>query len=134
LLWWESLVLMMPSKLGSCCFCSYACLLPSDYLWLEPVFSVIPVESEILRVQLSLRFCDSGILGCWDSGCVRVLGSQASSETLRSWCDQAPTILDSYDPGHVGAPGSGTSSGDRGAFCWVLNQGGPAPTIRNLSH
>ena len=25
--------------------------------------------------------------------CVRVLGSQASSETLRSWCDQAAAIL-----------------------------------------
>jgi hypothetical protein len=29
---WESLALMMPSNLGFCCFCSYACLLPSDYL------------------------------------------------------------------------------------------------------
>jgi hypothetical protein len=27
-----SLVLMMPSNLGFCCFCSYACFLPSDYL------------------------------------------------------------------------------------------------------
>ena len=32
LLWWESLVLMMPCNLGCCCFCSYACLLLSGFL------------------------------------------------------------------------------------------------------
>jgi hypothetical protein len=32
LLWWESLVLNMPSNLCFCCFCSYGCLLLSDYL------------------------------------------------------------------------------------------------------
>jgi hypothetical protein len=67
------------------------------YIWLEPVILVIPVESEFRRIQLSLRSCDSGILWCWDSGCVRVLDSQASSETLRSSCDQAPGILESWD-------------------------------------
>ena len=110
LLWWKSWVLMMTSNLGFCCFYSYACLLPFDYfkcslpsiIWLEPVFPLIPVESELLRVQLSLWSCDSGILWCWDSGCVRVLGSQASSETLRSWCDQAPVILGSWNPKILG--------------------------------
>jgi hypothetical protein len=29
--------------------------------------------------------------------CVRAPGSQAASGTLRSWCDQAPGILGSWD-------------------------------------
>jgi hypothetical protein len=32
LLWWESFVQMMPCNLDFCCFCSYSCPLPSDYL------------------------------------------------------------------------------------------------------
>jgi hypothetical protein len=31
LLWCKNWVLKMPSCLGFCCFCSYSCLLPSDY-------------------------------------------------------------------------------------------------------
>ena len=42
LLWWDSLVLMMPSSLGFCCFCSYTCLLLSDYLkCLQPSICLI---------------------------------------------------------------------------------------------
>ena len=33
LLWWEKWVLMMPSSLHFCCFCSCPCFLPSGYLW-----------------------------------------------------------------------------------------------------
>ena len=40
---------------------------------------------------MNLRFCG-----------VRVLGSQVSSETLRSWCDQAPVILRSWNPESLG--------------------------------
>jgi hypothetical protein len=80
----------------------------SWYIWLDPVLPVILVESELLRVQVFLWSCDSGNLWFWDSGCVRVPGTQASSETLRSWCDQAPGILGSWDPG------SGAPSGDLG--------------------
>jgi hypothetical protein len=102
LLWWESLVLMIPSSLGFCCFCPYAYLLSSDYLkcwlpsiyWLEPILPIIPVDTGLLSVQLSLWYCDSWILWTWDSGCVRVLGSQASSETLKSCCKQAPGTWD----------------------------------------
>jgi hypothetical protein len=107
------------------------------YIWLEPVTSIIPVESEILRVQLSLWSCDSGILGSWDSGCVRVLGSQASSETLRSWWDQAPGILGSWDPKILGileclemVP----PLGFMGLSCWVQNHFRPALTGTNPSH
>ena len=116
LLWWKSWVLMMTSNLGFCCFYSYACLLPFDYfkcslpsiIWLEPVFPLIPVESELLRVQLSLWSCDPEIL-MWPS---------------------------SWDPGILGVrvPGSCTSSGDSGAVCWVQNQYRPQLTWRNLRH
>jgi hypothetical protein len=100
----------MPSNLGFCCFCSFTCLLPSDYpksccpqyIWLEPVLPIIPVDSGLLRVQLSRWSCDSGRLWTWDSGWVRVLGSQAFCETLRSWCDQAPVILGSWNPKILG--------------------------------
>jgi hypothetical protein len=39
LLWWKNFVLMMPCKLGFCCFC---CLLPSDYLrcLLPPIYLI----------------------------------------------------------------------------------------------
>ena len=96
----------MPSNLGFCCFCSYACLLTSDYLkcllpsiyLIGACLPIIPVDSGLLRVQLSLWSFDCGILWTWDSGCVRVFGSQASSETLKYWCDPAPLILGSCCP------------------------------------
>ena len=126
-LWWESLVLMMPSNLGFCCSCSYACFLSSGYLkclllsiyligaccsynsgWFRSpqssAFSVILW----FRVPVNLR-----------SGCFRVLGSQVFSETLRSCCDQAPGILVSWNPKILCllyiAPRSGASSRDSGA-------------------
>jgi hypothetical protein len=73
-----------------------------QYIQLEPVLPRIPVYSGLLRVQLSLWFCDSRFLCTWDSGYVRVLGSQVSSETLRSWCDQGPVILGSWNPKILG--------------------------------
>jgi hypothetical protein len=72
------------------------------YIWLEPVLPVILVESELLRIQLSLLSCDSGILWFWDSGCVRVLGSETFSESQRSWCDYIPGILGPWDPQILG--------------------------------
>jgi hypothetical protein len=96
---------MMLSNLGFCCFCSYACLLTSDYLkfslpsicLIGACHSLIAIDSELLRVQLCLCSCDFGILWFWDSGCVRVFDSQAFSETLKSWHDQAPGILGFWD-------------------------------------
>jgi hypothetical protein len=77
------------------------CLLPSIYLFgacpfynpswfrtpLSPDFSVILW----FRAPVNLRFwvCQN-------------LGSQASSETLRSWCDQAPVLLGSWNPNILG--------------------------------
>jgi hypothetical protein len=117
--------------------------LPSDYLkfpwyiWLEPVLPIIPVDSVPLRVQLSLWSCDSGLLWTWDSGGVRVLGSQASSETQRYWCDQAPVILGSWNPkilSVVTVPGSGVSSEHHGAVWCVWNQGIPVLIRKNPSY
>jgi hypothetical protein len=90
---------------------------------------MILVVSELLRVQLSLGCCDSGILGSWDPGCVRAPGSQASSGTLRFWCDQAP--------GCIRAPGSGISSWCCGTGCRVQAQDlirAPTQTGRNQWH
>ena len=55
------------------------------YIWLEPLFPVIQVEWELLRVQLSLWPCYSGILWTWDPWSVPAPGSQLVSEPLRSW-------------------------------------------------
>jgi hypothetical protein len=106
------------------------------YIWLEPVLPVIPVDSELLRVQLFLWSCYSRILWTWDFRCVRVLGSLVSFETLRSWCDQATGIPENWTPKILGdrAPGSTTSSGDCGAILCVWNQDRPALTRRNPSH
>jgi hypothetical protein len=76
-----------------------------------------------IRIQLSLWFCDSGILWSWDAGYVRAPGSQAASGTLRSWFGQAPVILWSYDPGCVRAPENGASSGYCGTGCRVPTKG-----------
>jgi hypothetical protein len=74
-------------------FISSACC--PQYIWLEPVLPVIPVDSRILRVQLSLESCDSGIPWTWDSGCVRILGSQAS---WRPWDPGVTKLLVSWNP------------------------------------
>jgi hypothetical protein len=102
-----------------------------QYTWLEPVLPVILVNLELLRLQLSLWSCDSGVLWTWDSVCVRVLSCQASSETLRSWFDQVPWILGSWNPKFMSllqCLRSDMSSEDHGAVCCIWNQGRPAPT------
>jgi hypothetical protein len=106
LLRWESLVLTMPSNLGFCCFCSYACLLLSDYLiaccpqyiWLEPVLPIIPVDSGLPRVQLSLWSYDSGILWTWDSFWV----CQSSWQSSFLWDPEILVILGSWIPKILG--------------------------------
>lgn len=101
-------------------------VLPALAIWLEPVLTVSLVVSEILRAQLSLW--------SWESGCVTVPGSQATSETLRSWWDQAPGILASWHPGCVRVPGIWASSECYETGCRVCAQGKLVQTRRNLSH
>jgi hypothetical protein len=87
---------------------SYACC--PQYIWLEPVCPIIPVDSELLRVQLSLWFCDPVNLRFWVC--------QSSWESSFLWDPKIllwPSswdhgILESQHPGHVTAPGNGTSS------------------------
>jgi hypothetical protein len=136
LLWWESLVLMMPSNLGFCCSFSYLkCLLPSIYL----IRACASYNPGWFRTSQNPAF--SVILWFWNPvnlrfGCVRVLGLQASSETLSSWCGQAPGILEFWNPKilavlqclEVIPP-----LGDCGAVCCVWIQGRPALTRRNPS-
>jgi hypothetical protein len=98
--WWCQVTLVSVASvltLASCHLIIWSACCP-QYIWLVPVLAVILVQSELLRDQISLWSCDSGILWMWDSGCVRVLGSQASSETLRSLCGQALGILGSWNP------------------------------------
>ena len=72
-----------------------------QYMCLEPVLPIIPVDSGLLWVQLSLWSLDCGLLWTWDSGCLRVLGSQATlrprntgvTQLLLSWCPVCPKIL-----------------------------------------
>jgi hypothetical protein len=102
LLWWENWVLMIPSRLSFCCLCSCHVVISiatcTLWLWLEPLPPAILVVLELLRVQLSLWYCVPDILG------IRAPANQAASGILKSFCDQGPEILWSYDPGHVTAP------------------------------
>jgi hypothetical protein len=79
--WWWQVTLVSIAYILKFAFChliissaSYPC-----YIWLEPVFPVILVVSELLRDQLSLLLFVSGILGSWDPGCVKAPGSGAYS-------------------------------------------------------
>ena len=87
-------------------------------LWLELVHLVFLVLSELLRVQLSLWSIDPEILH------VRVPRSQGASRILKSWHDQTPKNLWSYDHGCIRTPGYPASSG-----CCVV---GCRPSTRNL--
>ena len=64
-----------------------------QYIWLTPVFPIFLVDSELLRVQVSLWSSDSCFLWTWESGYVRGFGSQASTENLRYWYNHAPVVL-----------------------------------------
>jgi hypothetical protein len=66
-----------------------------QYIWLEPVLPIIPVDSGLLRFQLSLWSFDCSLLWTWDSAWIRLFGSQAPSKTLKSWCNQVPVMLGS---------------------------------------
>jgi hypothetical protein len=82
----------------------FLCLPPAIWISLVlPALAVYPSYNPgCVRTPHSpvvLWFCDSEVLWSWDSGCVRVPRSQAASRTLRSWRDQAPRILGSWDPG-----------------------------------
>ena len=60
---------------------------------------------------------DPVIPGSFDPEILGVSNFLAVKIPLRSWCDQAPGILGSYNPGFVRVPGSGISSGDHGTDC-----------------
>lgn len=125
--------------IGFCCFCSSDCLPPSDYL----------------KCTLSLIYLIVGCSTC-NLGCVRILQSPAFSVVLwfrdplilRFWVCQSswqssflwdPENLvwqTSWDPGiliswGIRVPGSGSSSGNHEAICWVQNQDRIVPAERN---
>lgn len=75
---------------------------PSLSSWYLLFESLLYLILECLSLLLSLLFensskscslCDLMILGYWDPGCVRALGSPDASRILKSLCDQAPEIL-----------------------------------------
>jgi hypothetical protein len=68
------------------CYLTLSSATCPHYIWLEPVLPVILVVSELLRDQLSLWSCDSGILWSYDPGRVRVPGSGASSGSCGTGC------------------------------------------------
>ena len=126
MLWWESWVLMMLSNLGFCCFCSYACLLPSNYLKcsLPSIYMIRPCPScnpgcvrtpQSSAVSVILGSCDPEILGVSELLGVKLpLGPSDPSVTK---------FRGSWDPGCVRAPGSGASSGCCGTDCRFHTQG-----------
>ena len=94
--WWCQVTLVSVAyvlMLASChLIISSACC--PQYIWLEYVLPIIPVDSGLLRVQLSLWSFACGLLWTWDSGCVRVLGSQVP---LRPWNTGVTQLLLSWD-------------------------------------
>jgi hypothetical protein len=123
------LELTMVGELGSddaeppCFFVAYVLMLVSQhliifsatcpcYIQLQPVLPVIPVVSELLRVQLSviLSFQNTVILRSWV--CQRIWESSClwDPEILVWPSILGPVILGFCDPGCVRAPGSGASS------------------------
>jgi hypothetical protein len=96
--------------------CSAPC---SHYIWLEPVLPVILSVSELLRVQLSLWSCHSGILWSWDSKILGLSKFLGFKFPLRPWNPGMTKLLGSWDPGCASVPGSGVSSGGCGSRYWV---------------
>jgi hypothetical protein len=102
--WWCQITLVYVASvltLASCHLIILSAYCP-QYIWLESVLPIIPVDSGPLRVQFSLWSFDCRLMWTWDSGCVIILGSQASSENLSSRCDQAPVILRPWNPKILG--------------------------------
>jgi hypothetical protein len=98
---------------------------------------LILAVSELLRVQMSLGSCDSGILGFWDPGILKSWVCQSSWESSCLWDPEILVCPSSWDPGCVRTPGSGASSGCCRTGCRVSTQGllrSPAQTRRNLCH
>jgi hypothetical protein len=156
----------MPSNFGFCCLCS--CLPPA--IWLSLVLPVLSISDcpscgpgcvrtpQSSAVSVFLWFWNPVILNSWVSQSSR---ESSCLWTLRSWCDQVPGILGSwdpvvlgmlehlrvelllgvgglaanlapkvcsghlrsFDPGHVRAPGRGSSSRCCGTGCRILAQG-----------
>ena len=134
----------MPSKLGFYCFCSYACLLSSDYLMclLPSIYLIGPCPSYDpgwFRIPQSSAF--SVILWFQDPVNLRFWVCQSSWLSSFLWDPEILLwlsswnhgILESSDPVHVTVPGSNTSSGEWGAAHCFRNQGTPALTRRNLN-
>ena len=128
----------MPSNLGFCCFCSYACLLPSDYLkcLLPSIYLIGACPSynpSWFRTPQSPAF--SVILWLWTLVNLRFWVCQSFWQSSFLWDPEIlvwptlgyPEILLSWDPARVTVPGSGVamqsvilrsrgeSSGDCGA-------------------
>jgi hypothetical protein len=101
LLWLESLVLMMPRNLRFCCICSYACLLPSDYLkcLLSSIylFGACPsCNPGWVRNPESTFLCDLSFL---DPVNLRFSVCQSSWESIFLWDPEILVWASSWDPG-----------------------------------
>ena len=99
MLWWESWVLMLPSNLGFCCFCSYAYLPPSDYLKSSVyLFGACPScnPSWFTTSQSSAFFV---ILWFWDPGMLRLWVHQSSWQSSFLWNPEILVWPSSWDPG-----------------------------------
>jgi hypothetical protein len=143
----------MPSNLGFCCFCSYACLLPSDYIkyLLSSLYLIGACPSYNLSWFRTLQSPAFSVILClWAPVNLRFWVFQStwqssSSEILKYWCDQAPFILRSCCQGSWACYSawkwcllwgewsclavvlrlSGESSRDLGGVRWLCTQGDP---------
>ena len=103
--------------LASCHLIIWSICCP-QYIWLEPLLPLVPVDSGLLRHQVSLWSFACGLLWTWDSVCVRVLGSQVP---LRPWNTGVTKLLLSLDPEVLRS--CGESSRDLGVVRRLCVQG-----------
>jgi hypothetical protein len=137
----------MPSYLSFCCFCSFACLLPSDYLkcFLPSIYLIgacLSYNPGWFRTPQSPTFCV--MLWFWAPVNLRFLVCHSSWQSSFFWDPEIlvwpsswyPGILVSWNPKilvmlqclELVSP-----SGDCGAVLCVQNQGIPVPIRRNPS-
>jgi hypothetical protein len=130
----------MPSNLVFCCFCSYACILPSDCLKcsLTSLYLIGACPScnpNWVRTSQSPAFFV--ILWFWDPVNLRFWICQSSWPSSFLWDPVVTKLLVSRDPkimGMLECLEVISFWGTVGAVCWVLNQHRPAPTWRNQRH
>jgi hypothetical protein len=96
---------MMPNNLGFCCFCSYACILPSDYLkfLLLSIYLIGACPSCLIQGSSESYFlCDPVIPGSCEPEILDVSVFLAVKHSMRPWHPCVTNLLVSWNPKILG--------------------------------